>query len=399
MKNRIIFVFGRTISLLGTQLYNFVFALMVLYTTGSALNFAVTLLLEIVPRIVLSPVAGIVADRYDRKKILVYSDCISGAFLLGAYFIFENNGYYLYVIYIVTFILNSINTVFDVTMNASLERLFSQQGLETMCSINEAISSFVTLLAPTIGAIIYAVTSFRVFILLNGISFLLSAISEIFIEYPKSEQSIYIKRSVSEEMLETIYFLKRERVVFDLYFVALFINIFFGVAASLSLPIVLTKYVNMSEIEYGFIESLISIGMMFGAVIVGMCKTERKYKVIIASLMSEAISILLIAIPILFEIRINPFVIYCAISVLLGVSVSSVNINVRVLLQNLIPDKIKGKVLGTLSSLCMAAGPLSILVGAMYVENHNPAGLIVICGIGFIVLNIGLSFDKELQKV
>ena len=165
MKNRIIFVFGRTISLLGTQLYNFVFALMVLYTTGSALNFAVTLLLEIVPRIVLSPVAGIVADRYDRKKILVYSDCISGAFLLGAYFIFENNGYYLYAIYIVTFILNSINTVFDVTMNASLERLFSQQGLETMCSINEAISSFVTLLAPTIGAIIYAVTSFRVFIL------------------------------------------------------------------------------------------------------------------------------------------------------------------------------------------------------------------------------------------
>ena len=44
--NKWIFILGRIVSVLGTQIYNFVFALVILYTTGSAINFAITIVLE-----------------------------------------------------------------------------------------------------------------------------------------------------------------------------------------------------------------------------------------------------------------------------------------------------------------------------------------------------------------
>ena len=86
MSNKVLFIIGRTSSILGTQLYNFVFGLMILYTTGSAINFAVTLMLETVPRIIFGTVSGIIADRYDRQKILIGSDCLSGTILLVSFF-------------------------------------------------------------------------------------------------------------------------------------------------------------------------------------------------------------------------------------------------------------------------------------------------------------------------
>ena len=152
--NKWIFILGRIVSVLGTQIYNFVFALVILYTTGSAINFAITIVLETVPRILFSTISGIVADRYNRKKILVCTDILSGTVMFLAFFVMSVISNYLWIVFIVTFLLNTINTFFDVTMNASLESLFKDEKLDKMCSINEGISSLIALLAPTIGAVI-----------------------------------------------------------------------------------------------------------------------------------------------------------------------------------------------------------------------------------------------------
>lgn len=130
MKNKIIFILGRIASVFGTQIYNFVFALFVLYTTGSALNFAITLILETIPRILLGPVAGIAADRWNRKIVIVGSDFISALLLIISYVFLSVTGNNLWLVFLLTFFLNAINTVFDVTMTASLNSLFGHNGMQ-----------------------------------------------------------------------------------------------------------------------------------------------------------------------------------------------------------------------------------------------------------------------------
>ena len=397
--NKWIFILGRIVSVLGTQIYNFVFALVILYTTGSAINFAITIVLETVPRILFSTISGIVADRYNRKKILVCTDILSGTVLFLAFFVMSVISNYLWIVFIVTFLLNTINTFFDVTMNASLESLFKDEKLDKMCSINEGISSLIALLAPTIGAVIYSVTDFKIFMLINGISFLISAFTEMYLEYPNGGNVYGRKKSVKEEFHETALFLRKKRVVFDLYFVAIFINIFYGIAANLSFPIILTKYSGVSEVEYGMIETVLSLGALLGAAIFSLVKASKRYRLIIVSLMFEAFSIILIAVPNILNIKVNIFGIYSVIALVLGISVSSVNINVRVLMQKMIPDNIKGKVLGTLSSMCLSIGPIVVILGSFYAEKNNPCYLVLFSGVGFLIMNVLLSLDRELKKV
>ncbi|GAA0780233.1 MFS transporter [Hathewaya limosa] len=85
------YILGRAISSFGTQIYNFILALYILKITGTALTFAITLVLSIIPRIILGPIAGILVDRLDRKKIIVITDILCGIIMLLLYLYMLNH--------------------------------------------------------------------------------------------------------------------------------------------------------------------------------------------------------------------------------------------------------------------------------------------------------------------
>lgn len=399
MKNKIIFILGRIASVFGTQIYNFVFALFVLYTTGSALNFAITLILETIPRILLGPVAGIAADRWNRKIVIVGSDFISALLLIISYVFLSVTGNNLWLVFLLTFFLNAINTVFDVTMTASLNLLFGINGMQQICAINEGITSMVTLISPVLGAVLYSFTDFKIFILLNGISFLLSAILELMFDFPTSKEMPCSKNSFLNELSESFTYIKKEKIILVLYCSAIFINIFYSLGATVSFPVIITNYLKMTEVQYGILETISSIGMLVSSAVFGIYQPKKKYSVIIISLMLEATSIFLISLPMLLTGEIPWFSVYCVILFLLGVSVTSVNINVRILMQQIIPDHMKGKVLGTLSSFCLSVSPIIILVGSIYIDNNNPYILVAVCGTAFIILSLILRHNKYFKEM
>jgi len=77
-KNFSLLMFGKFISLTGTQMQEFALSLYVLKITGSATLFASVIIVAMIPQLLLSPIAGVFADWLDRKKIIVYLDIISG---------------------------------------------------------------------------------------------------------------------------------------------------------------------------------------------------------------------------------------------------------------------------------------------------------------------------------
>lgn len=398
MKNKYIFLCGRTASTFGTQIYNFVFALLILYTTGSAVNYAITLILEIIPRIFFSSLAGVVADKYERKKIIVLSDILCALILFIAFGVWNENTQTLLLIYIVTFLLNSINSFFDITLTASLDQLFKNDELQKMCSINECISSFIYLIAPTMGALFYSIVNFKYFLLLNGLSFLLSAFAEMKLEF-KNNTIVSENIKLKAELISTISYIKKQRVILLLYTAAIFINIFYGLGVSLSLPIVLTTYLKFTEIQYSIINVILSIGMIIGAYIVGNLKIQKRYKIIIFSLLAEAICINLFYLPNIINWKIQWFYFIAIVSFILGFAVSMLNITVRVLMQEIIPSNIKGKVLGTLSTFCLSISPIVLTLGGRYIDSNNPYAVIIFSGIGFMGLNVILMMNKNLKKV
>ncbi len=86
-------------------------------------------------------------------------------------------------------------------------------------------------------------------------------------------------------------------------------------------PIILTKYSGVSEVEYGMIETVLSLGALLGAAIFSLVKASKRYRLIIVSLILEAFSLILIAVPNILNIKVNIFGIYSVIALVLGISV------------------------------------------------------------------------------
>ncbi|EOP69226.1 MFS transporter [Bacillus cereus] len=85
LKNICLYVIGKTISIFGSSIYSFALGLYVLQITGSALNFAITLILGTIPMIVMNPFAGVIADKVDKKKLVVCMDLLSGSLIHNCY--------------------------------------------------------------------------------------------------------------------------------------------------------------------------------------------------------------------------------------------------------------------------------------------------------------------------
>lgn len=398
MKNKIIFVIGRMASVFGTEIYNFVFALFILYTTGSAISFAITLMLEVIPKILFSTFAGIISDRYDRKKIIIGCDIISGIILLIAYGIYriQDN---MFIIYVLTFILNAIATMFDITMNASLDMLFEKKHFQQMCSINEGISSIVAIGAPTLGAMIYAMTDFSIFLLINGISFLISALMESQLVFHQRVIDNIKHHTFKEEIRISIDYISKQRVILVLYLSAIFINIFYNISVALAFPYIITNILKLSEMQFGMLETALAVGMICGAGFLTVMKNNKSRRSILTSLCGEGTAIFLLALPVFITKDINWFLFYIIVLFTLGFSCSCVNISVRVLMQKIIPSNIKGKVLGTLSAICLSISPIFTMASAAYIDHNNPFTLIVISGIGFMILNAFLLKNKSLKQI
>ncbi|MHB8129637.1 MAG: MFS transporter, partial [Mobilitalea sp.] len=129
MLNIILFSAGKLVSLLGTYLYSFALSLYILKVTGSGTSFAFSILIGTLPRILLSPVAGSLTDRINKKKMIVVLDFLSGAVVLTLLVSCILYGIKVPFIYLSTFILAVISTFFNTCFSAAIPRLVSDRKL------------------------------------------------------------------------------------------------------------------------------------------------------------------------------------------------------------------------------------------------------------------------------
>ena len=106
-----LFIFNcKTVSIFGSSIYSFALGLYVLQITGSALNFAITLILGTIPMIVMNPFAGVIVDKVDKKKLVVCMDVLSGCLLITVYIVSNYYGLNLFIIYTTTFLMTVFTT-------------------------------------------------------------------------------------------------------------------------------------------------------------------------------------------------------------------------------------------------------------------------------------------------
>lgn len=183
-RNFTLVILGKFVSLLGTIFFQeFALSLYVLNQTGSGTKFASVLAIALIPKLILGPFAGVLADWFDRKKMVVILDMLSGVIVAGFGVLFMVNGFLsLLQIYILVLALSIISVIFNPTMGTMIPMIVKKEELGDANAINSLVTSITSIIAPLIAGIVFGLAGLLPVLVINAISFMLSAFSESFIQ-------------------------------------------------------------------------------------------------------------------------------------------------------------------------------------------------------------------------
>ncbi|WP_373205827.1 MFS transporter [Clostridium tertium] len=183
-KNFIIIVIGQIISLFGNAIQRFSMSLYLLEFTGSTATFANILAISTIPYILFAPIAGMLSDRVNKKKIMVYLDFFC-SFLIGGYAIILLNGRdHEVIVAIVMFMLSICFTLYGPAVTSSIPQMVEEDKLTSANGVINQVGSIVNFAGPILAGVLYGIVGIKAIVIINAISFFASAIMELFLDIP-----------------------------------------------------------------------------------------------------------------------------------------------------------------------------------------------------------------------
>jgi len=373
-KNTALFLTGNIMTYLGNSIFAFLVSWFVVKETGSTQVLGLIISISLLPSIFFNFLFGKVVDTFDRKQILVVSDITSGIISLIAYYYFRetNNIYVLGALFIT---LNITKTLFGIASKSIVTDLVESDKLKSFNSLKVLVKEISRVLGPLVGGLLLLYYKPSVLILINGISFILSGLSEIMI---KTNKGKVVRKKAS--WFGGLEFIKCNCKLLNIVIFSSILN-FVLTGFNLYLPY-LSIEILADDRLLAVLLTAESIGVLFAPIAI---KLFNKIKIKIdfnRSAMGCGISLLTL----LFGIhQINLVVSIFFFSVFLTIY----NINFFSYLQETVPRDISGRVFGTITSIALVLMPVGNIVFGFLGPKLHVYGLSVI---GFLILLVKILF-------
>ncbi|MBN2899405.1 MAG: MFS transporter [Clostridia bacterium] len=393
-RNFSLYITGLAISLFGTFTYNFAIGLYVLALTKSAQSFATTLIVGILPVVLLSPISGTLVDRYSKKHLLVIADTLSGILFLLLFLLFKMHHMTLSVIYLTTFIISILSTCFDNAMLSAKTLLFEAKDYERVNATSQVIRSVAIISAPLTGGLIYGFVDIGTFVLINGLSFLLSALIETQLKFPEVDVKVSSKTlNIGDNLKEGLAYLRSKPQIkgYILYFLVL--NFILGFSVTVPVPYIINTLLQKPPEVYGAIEATFPIGLIIGGVTITKLSKKYSFERILLHIL-KVIAVLLILIGLTAHLKglqndnILLVLYFGIIHLFFGMAISYVDIPIITLLQRNVDQAYLGRVMGIIMSLIKSVYPVGLALSGFFCNIISPYVLPIIGASIALLLNV-----------
>ncbi|MDJ0715616.1 MAG: MFS transporter [Prochloraceae cyanobacterium] len=277
IKAFIVLWLGQLVSLVGSRITNFGLRVVVFQTTTSVTQFALISVCTILPVILLSPFAGVIVDRFDRRRVIIISDF--GAFLttVAIALLLLTGNLEVWHIYLTTAI-SSAFSAFQWPANiASVSMLVPKKHLPRASGLTQLGKAISQLISPILGAVMLVTVKLEGIILLDLITFIFSIFTLSLVRFPKLKTNISQQLSpalVLKEIGEGCKYIAARLGIFGLIIFLAGINFLVGAVEVLATPLILSF---ASTTTLGTILSIGGIGMVLGGVLFSIYPQARGY--------------------------------------------------------------------------------------------------------------------------
>lgn len=389
-RNFLLLCSGQTVSTFGDTVALVVFPLLILSLTHSPTQAGIAAALGGVPFVILGLPAGALADRWDRKRVMIL--CDAGRALNFAGIPLAGAAWHLTVpqLYLAAAIEGILGVFFTAAETASLPRVVSKEQLPTAASANEVAMTTVGVVAPPTGGFLYQVVGQTVPFLVDAVSYAASVISLLFIKTEFQEERVETQRTLGGEILEGLAWLWNQPLIRFMAFVSAALN-FLGYGDGLII-IVLAKHKGASATVIGTIFAISSLGGILGASLAPRIQRRLRFgPAILGSLWLDTL--------------LWPLYILVPFPLLLGLvdGGRAVAASVYQVVQYsyrlaLIPDPLQGRVNGANRLIALSLDPLGAVLAGLLIERIGVIRVVMVFTAWMVVLSILATANAHVRR-
>ena len=273
---------GELISNIGTGMTAFGLGVYVWQLTNSALDVAMVEMAALLPMILFSPAAGVLADRFDRRLLMIFGDCVSGLGLVLLLVLMSTGNIQVWQICLCVGFSSAFSSLLDPAYKATLTDLLTEDEYAKASGMVGIASSSKFLISPIIGGLILAFYSMELIILIDILTLAVTVTTILFVR-----KSLAVKPQVKKEidffkdLKEGWQVIVESKGVLLLIVLVSVLMFYMGIIQVLSKPMILSF---TSEKTTGILQTIVACGMMVSSILIGAGIIKRNFvKVMVAS--------------------------------------------------------------------------------------------------------------------
>lgn len=395
--NFILLIFGQASSLFGNYSLKLALSMYILELTGSAVTFAGLLAAATVPMILLSPFGGILADRINRKYIMVALDFLSGLVILGTTFFFsERNA--IFCIGFLLVMLSVLGAFESPTVQAAIPQMQTGDNLLRANAVVNQIAAIASLVAPLLGSLLYKTLGLMPVLYLSMACFFLTAFLECFLHLSsiKYTKKGGILETVKSDFLESIRFVvKKQPQIMKLLLLAATVGFLAVGILTVGFPYIILTLLKLDAGFYGMAESFSGLAAILGSLGVGVFAAKLKNKHLYWILLFFGFCFLPIGIVFLYPSgQILQYIIFVVFVCIMQMLACIFSIFALSIIQKKTPIDILGKVMAYTATVSMCAQPFGQMLYGILFDSFSSVVWIIFFLTGILVLGITFLSQK-----
>ncbi|MCR5808921.1 MAG: MFS transporter [Clostridiales bacterium] len=417
---RLVF-FGALVSEMGALLYSFAVSFYILEISGNnaflqglylAVCGAVTL--------IMTPVGGVLGDRFNKAKIMFLCDYVRGGIIIAAtamMLLFDHPQAHLIILFAVGVLGSAVGGVFSPASGALLPHIVEESQLQQANSYYSIRGSLQGILGVVLAGVLYSALPITTLFFLVGACYVASGVSEMFIRYEHTapEGRLTVKAALTD-MKEGLVYMKTQKALTALMVTILFINFFLSPVMGNFIPYFIKADVGGApsylfdkvltpELWLSVFEVLMGISSLVGAAILSAKpqadKCGRK-----VGLMILAMAGLMLALTAAYwvfvhtGVSLSAFLIALSVgSLVMGFVVTQVNIPINTAVMRIVDKRMLSKVSSIISVASQGLVPIASVLAGAIIQGVGSTALLVFCTAGFAVATVFLLANRHVKEI
>ncbi|NCA98922.1 MAG: MFS transporter [Clostridia bacterium] len=385
-----VFIASQAISLFGSSLVQYAIIWYITLETNSGLMMALSIIFGFLPTFFLSPFAGVWADRFDRKKLIMFSDLGIATATLVLFTVFRLGYHNIWMLFLISAIRSVGTAIQTPAVSAFLPQIVPEGKLMRANGLLASFQSAIALVSPIVSGALMSLIAIEFIFLVDVVTCILAVLILLTLKVAPHAKALE-KQALSywHDLRLGFAYIRDHQLVRSLFLFFAFFFILVSPAAFLT-PLQVARSFGEDVWRLTAIEVAFSSGMLLGGLMMSVWGGFKN------RIHSMILSVYLIGINQILLGLVPWFWIYVAVMVVVGITLPVFNTPAMTLLQEKVDEAFLGRVFGVLSMISSGFMPLAILVFGPLADRVSIEWQLVVTGILLIVQGVFLHRNKRL---